>query len=91
MSQLQMAHHRGTLVHNPHFSQKERCTGQDGPGSDLAAPGAGQWFEETGSWVCKVKVAVPVSFPGGASDKELACQCRRHEGSGLDPWVGKIP
>ena len=25
-------------------------------------------------------------FPSGASDKELACQCRRD-----NPWVGKIP
>ena len=27
-------------------------------------------------------------FPGGASDKEFACQCRRHE---ILSWVGKIP
>ena len=26
-------------------------------------------------------------FPGGASGKEPACQCRRHR---FDPWVGKI-
>jgi len=26
-------------------------------------------------------------FPGGASGKGPACQCRRHE---FDPWVGKI-
>ena len=30
-------------------------------------------------------------FPGGASGKELACQCRRHKRHGFDPWVGKIP
>ena len=30
-------------------------------------------------------------FPGGASGKEPACQCRRHKGLGFDPWVGKIP
>ena len=30
-------------------------------------------------------------FPGGASDKELACQCKRHQRCGFDPWVGKIP
>ena len=30
-------------------------------------------------------------FPGGASGKELACQCRRHKRQGFDPWVGKIP
>ena len=30
-------------------------------------------------------------FPGGASDKEPACQSRRHKRCGFDPWVGKIP
>ena len=30
-------------------------------------------------------------FPGGASGKEPACQCRRHKRYGFDPWVGKIP
>ena len=30
-------------------------------------------------------------FPGGASDKEPTCQCRRHKRCGFDPWVGKIP
>ena len=30
-------------------------------------------------------------FPGGASGKEPACQCRRHKRGGFDPWVGKIP
>ena len=30
-------------------------------------------------------------FPGGASGKEPACQSRRHEIPGSDPWVGKIP
>ena len=30
-------------------------------------------------------------FPGGTSDKESACQCRRRERLGFDPWVGKIP
>ena len=29
-----------------------------------------------------------MGFPGGASGKEPACQCRRH---GFHPWVGKIP
>ena len=31
------------------------------------------------------------SFPGGASGKESACQCRRHKRHRFDPWVGKIP
>ena len=30
-------------------------------------------------------------FPGGASDKEPACQGRRHKRLRFDSWVGKIP
>ena len=30
-------------------------------------------------------------FPGGASGKELACQCRRHKRPRFNPCVGKIP
>ena len=30
-------------------------------------------------------------FPGGASGKESACQCRRHKRHRFNPWVGKIP
>ena len=33
----------------------------------------------------------PGGFPGGTSDKEPACQCRRHKKWGFDPWVGKTP
>ena len=32
-----------------------------------------------------------MGFPGGASGKELTCQCRRHKRRGFKPWVGKIP
>ena len=32
-----------------------------------------------------------LSFPGGISGKEHACQSRRHSRFGFDPWVGKIP
>ena len=32
-----------------------------------------------------------MGFPGGASGKELTCQCGRHKIHGFDPWVGKIP
>ena len=31
------------------------------------------------------------SFPGGASGKELSCQCRRCKRHWFDPWVGKMP
>ena len=30
-------------------------------------------------------------FPGGISDKEPTCQCKRCKICGFDPWVGKIP
>ena len=30
-------------------------------------------------------------FPGSASGKEPACQCRGRKRRGFDPWVGKIP
>ena len=30
-------------------------------------------------------------FPGSASGKEHACQCKRCKRRGFDPWVGKIP
>ena len=32
-----------------------------------------------------------MDFPGGASGKEPACQCRRHKRSWLNPWIRKIP
>ena len=31
-----------------------------------------------------------IGLPGGASDKEPACQCRRQKNFGFDPWVRKI-
>ena len=30
-------------------------------------------------------------FPGGASAKEPACQCRIHKRHRFNPWVGKLP
>ena len=32
-----------------------------------------------------------VGFPGGASGKELGCQCKRPKRQGFYLWVGKIP
>ena len=32
-----------------------------------------------------------IVFPGGASGKESAYQCRRHKRLAFDPWVWKIP
>ena len=30
-------------------------------------------------------------LPRWLSGKEPTCQCRRHQGRGFHPWVGKIP
>ena len=35
-------------------------------------------------------LCVCTGFPGGASGKEPACQCRRPKRRWFDPWVGKI-
>ena len=32
-----------------------------------------------------------IGFPGGASDKEPTCQCKRCKRYGFNPWVRKIP
>ena len=53
---------------------------------------------------CKYKIEIPqvpfstllipqgITGPsGGANSKEPACQCRRCERCGFNPWVGKIP
>ena len=32
-----------------------------------------------------------LNFPGGASGKEPACQCRRRKRHRSEPWVRKIP
>ena len=34
---------------------------------------------------------VGVGFPGGASGKETACQCRRHKRLRFYPWSGRSP
>ena len=39
----------------------------------------------------KLRVGGELGFPGGASGKEPACQCRRPKREGFDPWVRKIP
>ena len=38
-----------------------------------------------------VQAKVLLGFPGGASSKESACQCRRCKRPGFSPSVGKIP
>ena len=46
--------------------------------------------EDMGGWDANLS-AVTVGFPGGASGKGLASQCRRLNRYRLDPWVGKMP
>ena len=41
--------------------------------------------------VVKKLPAMQVDFPGGANDKEPACQSEDTRDSGFNPWVGKIP
>ena len=50
----------------------------------------GQWARLS-LWAVIYQPLVWRGFPGGASGKEPACQCRRRKRHGLDPWVGKIP
>ena len=38
-----------------------------------------------------LRASLFLGFPGGASGKEPACQCRRCKRYRFDPWVGKIP
>ena len=40
--------------------------------------------------IYKLSFLSTMSFPGGASGKEPACQCRRCNRRRFDPWVGKI-
>ena len=37
------------------------------------------------------KAPYPLGFPGGASDKEPTCQCRRLKRCEFNPWVRKSP
>ena len=51
------------------------------------------WMHETGITMCCSYwqwLGLEWGFPGGASGKEHACQCRRHKRHGFDPWVWNI-
>ena len=48
----------------------------------------------TDEWIKKmwhIYIHIYIAFPGGASGKEPACQCRRRKRHGFDLWVWKIP
>ena len=42
-------------------------------------------------WTLENLYPVLGAFPGGSSDKEPTCRCRKHKRRRFDPWVGKIP
>ena len=42
-------------------------------------------------WLGRSLICWGMGFPGGASGKEPACQCRRRKRHRFDSWVGKIP
>ena len=42
------------------------------------------------SWTNNQRINQKQGFPGGASDKESACQCTRLKRHGFDSWVGKF-
>ena len=48
------------------------------------------WEAVSTNWKCMWISLPPVTFPGGASDNEPVCQCRRRERHELSPWVRKI-
>ena len=57
--------------------------------SSLRAPG---WLTSELFLACSsISSLSYISFSGGASGKEPACQCKRCKRQGFDPWVGKIP
>ena len=42
-------------------------------------------------WIYKPIGTIQRDFPGGITDKESVCQCKRHKRCEFDPWVEKIP
>ena len=79
------------------FSRQEFWSGLPFPSPRLASAAFGEEEDEFDSRKLlppsyprmKVLAVDSLKFPGGASGKEPACQCRRHKRCGLDPWVGK--
>ena len=47
-------------------------------------------YNQSKKWICWWVVIAIIGFPGGASGKESACQCRKHKRFRFDPWVRKI-
>ena len=52
------------------------------------------WGCQIKNWITNTCFNISVNqmgFPGGASGKVAACQCRRHKRCRFNPWAGKIP
>ena len=62
------------------------------PSKNMVSKDVLLWFHPLGLWILNsMAKELGLSFPGGASGKELTCQCRRHKRPVFDPCVGKIP
>ena len=70
----------GDRLHTPVFCPGE-CHGLNSPWGRKES-GTTEQLSLSGDWL---------GFPGGASGRESACQCRRCKRLRFDPWVGKIP
>ena len=64
------------------------CMGSHRAGHDWSDLASGVWKEKPRALLVGCKLVCWLDFPGGASGKEPACQCRS---CGFDPWVRKIP
>ena len=91
MSQLQIPITTVSWCTTHTFSQEEECIGQDGPSSDLAAPGAGQWFEETGSWLYKIEEVVPSASLVAVAIKNLPASAGDVRETGWVPGLERFP
>ena len=52
---------------------------------EMTKAGSFYTFKQRNNYVQRVDKC----FPGGASDKEPSCQCRKRKRCAFDPWIGK--
>ena len=76
------------------FSQRSVCITEDFTKVDLANANIMDCSKErskAGRTAESLYNFIRIRDRSRVSDKEPACQCRRHKRCGLDPWLGKIP
>ena len=56
-----------------------------------AARHVGRLSPEPEAGIALLSGVLSTGSPGGASGNEPACQCKRHNRPGIDPWVRKTP